>query len=116
MALIPLQQLPHDTQSTNTHECGSVVDDPDVKAIADKLGKDPAALLISWAVQRGTAVLPKGVTPSRIESNFQALNKLDRNQRYNFPFRWGIDVFGEVGAEETERRAEEHAAKQREGA
>jgi L-glyceraldehyde reductase len=106
------------------------------------LGKDPAALLISWAVQRGTAVLPKSVTSSRIESNFQgtvspllpsflyrerlivldfiipepefeALNKLDRNQRYNFPFRWGIDVFGEVGAEEVERRAEEHAAGQR---
>ena len=50
------------------------------------------------------------------DPEFEALNQLDRNQRYNFPFRWGIDVFGEVGAEETERRAEEHAAKQREGA
>ncbi|KNG90755.1 aldehyde reductase 1 [Aspergillus nomiae NRRL 13137] len=110
----------------NIYNAPRVVDDPAVKAIADKLGKDPAAVLISWAVQRGTAVLPKSVTPSRIESNFQdfiipdpefeALNQLDRNQRYNFPFRWGIDVFGEVGAEETERRAEEHAVKQREGA
>lgn len=96
-------------------------------------------MLISWAVQRGTAVLPKSVTPSRIESNFQgisvnthlyhwyltivdfiipdaefeALNKLDRNTRYNYPFRWGIDVFGELGAEEAERRAEEFAAKLR---
>ncbi|KAF5863666.1 hypothetical protein ETB97_009599 [Aspergillus alliaceus] len=110
----------------NIYNAPRVVDDPAVKEIATKLGKDPAALLISWAVQRGTAVLPKSVTPSRIESNFQdfiipdaefeALDKLDRNQRYNFPFRWGIDVFGEVGAEEAERRAEEHAAKQREGA
>lgn len=113
--------------------------------IAKKLGKDPAGLLISWAVQRGSSVLPKSVTPSRIESNFQCisfvhsltvnlrkpsiliiidftipdaefqtLNQLDRNQRYNYPFRWGIDVFGELGAEEAERRAEKHAAKQRE--
>ncbi|KAF7597223.1 hypothetical protein BBP40_008065 [Aspergillus hancockii] len=104
----------------NIYNAPRVVDDPSVKEIADKLGKDPAALLISWAVQRGTAVLPKSVTPSRIKSNFQdfiipepefeALNKLDRNQRYNFPFRWGIDVFGEVGDEEVVRRAEEHAA------
>ncbi|GJP87682.1 aldo-keto reductase [Aspergillus niger] len=100
-----------------------VIDDPQVQEIAKKLEKEPAQLLISWAVQRGTAVLPKSVTPSRIESNFQdfiipdaefeALNKLDRNTRYNYPFRWGIDVFGELGAEEAERRAEEFAAKLR---
>jgi L-glyceraldehyde reductase len=51
----------------------SVVDDPEVQKIATKLGKDPAAVLISWAVQRGTAVVPKSVTPSRIESNFQGM-------------------------------------------
>ncbi|KAL4787399.1 NADP-dependent oxidoreductase domain-containing protein [Aspergillus varians] len=103
-----------------------VIDDPTVQKIAKDLGKDQAAVLISWAVQRGTSVLPKSVTPSRIESNFQdfvipdaefeTLNKLDRNQRYNYPFRWGIDIFGELGAEEAERRAEENAAKQRETA
>ena len=38
---------------------------------------------------------------------------MDRNKRYNFPFRWGVDIFGEVGDEEVERRAEEHAAAQR---
>ncbi|KAL4810996.1 NADP-dependent oxidoreductase domain-containing protein [Aspergillus unguis] len=107
----------------NIYDAPRVVDDPTVKEIAGKLNQDPAAVLISWAVQRGTAVLPKSVTPSRILSNFkdfvipdaefEALNKLDRNQRYNYPFRWGIDVFGELGAEEAERRAEEHAAKQR---
>ncbi|KAL4966247.1 NADP-dependent oxidoreductase domain-containing protein [Aspergillus stella-maris] len=104
----------------NIYNAPRVVDDPIVQEIAADLQKDPAAVLISWAVQRGTAVLPKSVTTSRIESNFQdfvipdsefeALNKLDKNQRYNYPFRWGIDVFGELGAEEAERRAEEHAA------
>ncbi|KAJ5935237.1 hypothetical protein N7466_004784 [Penicillium verhagenii] len=107
----------------NTFNIPRVIDDPTVAEIAKKLNKDPAQLLISWAIQRGSAVLPKSVTPSRIESNFQdfvipdaefeALNNLDRNARYNYPFRWGVDVFGELGAEEAERRAEEHAATQR---
>ncbi|KAL3487528.1 NADP-dependent oxidoreductase domain-containing protein [Aspergillus germanicus] len=110
----------------NIYGVARVVDDPLVIDIANKLSKDPAAVLISWAVQRGTAALPKSVTPSRIESNFQdfiipdaefeALNRLDRNQRYNYPFRWGVDVFGELGAEEAERRAEVDAAKKREAA
>lgn len=48
------------------------------------------------------------------DAEFAALDQLDRNERYNYPFRWGIDVFGELGAAESERRAEEHAAGQRE--
>jgi L-glyceraldehyde reductase len=44
-----------------------------VEDIAKKLNKDPAQVLISWAIQRGSAVLPKSVTPSRIESNFQGM-------------------------------------------
>lgn len=58
----------------------SVVDDPTVVEIAKKLNKDPAILLISWAVQRGSAVLPKSVTPSRIESNFQG-----ESRQHNHP-------------------------------
>ncbi|PWY93576.1 aldo-keto reductase [Aspergillus sclerotioniger CBS 115572] len=110
----------------NIFDLPRVIDDPQVIEIAKKLNKDPAILLISWAAQRGTAVLPKSVTPSRIESNFkdfiipdaefEALNKLDRNTRYNYPFRWGIGIFGELGAEEAERRAEEFAVKLREEA
>ncbi|CAI7626731.1 unnamed protein product [Penicillium pancosmium] len=108
----------------NIYNLPRVVDDPTVVEVAKKLNKDPAILLISWAIQRGSAVLPKSVTPSRIESNFQdfvipdaefeALNQLDKNERYNYPFRWGVDVFEELGAAEAERRAEEHAAKLRE--
>ncbi|KAL4986084.1 NADP-dependent oxidoreductase domain-containing protein [Aspergillus falconensis] len=75
------------------------IDGPIVQEIGTDLNKEPAAVLISWAVQRGTAVLPKSVTPSSIKSNFkdfiipdskfEALNKLDRNQRYNYPLRGG---------------------------
>ncbi|KAJ6084202.1 hypothetical protein N7486_011002 [Penicillium sp. IBT 16267x] len=114
---------PYGPLRNNTYGIPRVIDDPTVAEIAKKLNKDPAQLLISWAIQRGSAVLPKSVTPSRIESNFEdfiipdadyeALNKLNRNARYNYPFRWGVDVFAELGAEEAERRAEEHAASQR---
>lgn len=47
------------------------------------------------------------------DAEFNALNQLDRHERYNYPFRWGIDVFDELGVKEAERRVEEHAAKLR---
>lgn len=66
-------------------------------------------MLVQWAVQRGTAVLPKSVTPSRIEANFQdfelpaeavaRIDALDRGKRYNFPIRLGVDIFGECDEE-----------------
>jgi L-glyceraldehyde reductase len=81
------------------------VDDEAVVAIAKRLGKQPAQVLIQWAAQRGTVVLPKSVTPQRIADNFEdfelpqdvfeEINKLDRNHRYNFPIRLGVDIFGE---------------------
>ncbi|KAA8572248.1 hypothetical protein EYC84_002874 [Monilinia fructicola] len=78
---------------------------PLVVSLAKGLGKQPAQLLISWAVQRGTIVLPKSVTPERIKDNFQdfelpedvfqKISSLDRNHRYNFPARLGVDIFDE---------------------
>ena len=85
------------------------VDDAKVLEIAKKLSKDPGQVLVSWGVQRGHIVLPKSVTASRITSNFQdflipkeqffELNALERHKRFNFPARWGFDIFDEVGQE-----------------
>ncbi|KAF6831489.1 GCY [Colletotrichum musicola] len=93
------------------------VDDPLVGEQGKKLGADGGQLLASWGVQRGTVVLPKSVTPSRIESNFQvrelpadafeALNGLERNKRFNWQTRWGFDIFQELGEEEVKRVARE---------
>ncbi|OCH92819.1 hypothetical protein OBBRIDRAFT_790840 [Obba rivulosa] len=82
---------------------------PQVKAIAAELGLTPAQVLISWQVQRGTIVLPKSVTPSRIEENFQIFElpealfvKLERAAQSHPPQRvgnpskqWGLpfDIF-----------------------
>lgn len=93
------------------------VDDPLVGELSKKLGIDGGQLLASWGVQRGTVVLPKSVTPSRIESNFKVqelpedvfaqLNGLERNKRFNWQTRWGFDIFQELGEEEVKRVAQE---------
>lgn len=95
------------------------VDDPLVHEVAGRLGMDPGVVLGSWGVQRGTVVLPKSVTPSRIASNllvkelpedaFAQLNSLERHKRFNFPGRWGYDIFDEVGEEAVQQMAKESA-------
>ena len=89
----------------NIYNLPKALDDTIVVEVAGKLGKSPAQVLIQWAVQRGTVVLPKSVTPSRLVENFEdfeipkdsfdRITALDRNHRYNFPLRLGVDVFGE---------------------
>ena len=48
-----------------------LLDDPVIVAIARRLGKTPAQVVLAWAVQRGTAFLTTSVTPSRIRENFE---------------------------------------------
>ncbi|RAK95924.1 Aldo/keto reductase [Aspergillus ibericus CBS 121593] len=91
------------------------VDDPLVHRVANELSLDPGPLLASWGVQRGTVVLSKSVTPSRIAANLQVrqlpeaafaqLNSLERHKRFNFPGHWGYDIFEEVGEEAVRQTA-----------
>jgi diketogulonate reductase-like aldo/keto reductase len=46
-----------------------LLDDPVIVAIARRLGKTPAQVVLAWAIQRGTAFLTTSVTPSRIREN-----------------------------------------------
>ncbi len=48
----------------------SVVDDPVIAAIAQRVHKTPAQVALAWAVQRGTAFLTTSTKPTRIQENF----------------------------------------------
>jgi 2,5-diketo-D-gluconate reductase A len=50
---------------------GGVLDDQVIAAIAERLGRSPAQVVLRWHVERGNIVFPKSTTPSRIEENFE---------------------------------------------
>src|SRR3954468_1637684 len=47
-----------------------LLDDPVITAIARRINKTPAQVLLAWAIQRGTALLTTSKTPGRIRENF----------------------------------------------
>jgi diketogulonate reductase-like aldo/keto reductase len=47
-----------------------LVEDPVITAIAKRVNKTPAQVLLAWAIQRGTALLTTSKTPTRIKENF----------------------------------------------
>ncbi|XP_038221005.1 aldo-keto reductase family 1 member B1-like isoform X2 [Zerene cesonia] len=71
-----------------------LMEDPKLKAIAERLGKTVAQVLIRYQIDRGVIVIPKSVNKSRIASNFavfdfklseedvQLINSFDCNGRF----------------------------------
>ncbi len=48
-----------------------LLEDPVITAIARRVNKTPAQVLLAWAIQRGTALLTTSKTPGRIKENFE---------------------------------------------
>jgi 2,5-diketo-D-gluconate reductase A len=59
------------TQAWSPIAKGGVLDDPVITAIADRLDKSPAQVVLRWHIQRGNIVFPKSTTPARIKENFE---------------------------------------------
>jgi 2,5-diketo-D-gluconate reductase A len=53
---------------------GDLLKEDVVTSVAQELGKDPAQVVLRWHVQLGNIVIPKSVTPSRIESNIDVFD------------------------------------------
>ncbi|XP_028786392.1 aldose reductase-like [Neltuma alba] len=51
-----------------------LIHDPTVDGIAQKLNRTPAQVLVRWAIQRGTSVIPKSAHPERIKENIDVFN------------------------------------------
>jgi 2,5-diketo-D-gluconate reductase A len=72
---------------------GEVLDDPTLTAVAEGYDRTPGQVVIRWHIQLGNVVIPKSVTPERIEENFRvfdfelsqdemaAIDALDANER-----------------------------------
>ncbi|WP_166823471.1 aldo/keto reductase [Thalassoroseus pseudoceratinae] len=75
----------------------SVMNLPEIKAIAESHGRSPAQVVLRWGVQRGTAIVPKTSKPERLKENIslfdfeltnqemQTIASLNRNRRFNDP-------------------------------
>ena len=53
---------------------GSTLEDATIKAIAAAHGKAPAQVMLRWHLQQGRQAIPKSVTPSRIQENFDVFD------------------------------------------
>ena len=79
------------------------LEDPVVTAIAARVGKTPAQVLLAWAVQRGTALLTTPKSAVRAKENFNIsslpedvldeINRIQTRQRLNPVVQTGIPGF-----------------------
>ena len=53
---------------------GRLIDDPVIGEVAAKHGKSSAQVMVRWSLQLGNIVLPKSVTPERIEHNIDVFD------------------------------------------
>ena len=91
----------------NMAETGeSVLEQPVVRAAANRLGRTPAQVVLRWGVQRGTAVIPKTSQPGRLRENkalfdfeltdeeMVAIAALNCDRRFNDPGHFCEEAFG----------------------
>jgi alcohol dehydrogenase (NADP+) len=80
-----------------------LLEDPVISAIAARVGKTPAQVLLAWAVQRGTALLTTPRSAARARENFDIsalpqdaldeINRIQTRQRLNQVVTTGVPGF-----------------------
>ena len=80
-----------------------LLEDPVILAVAARVGKTPAQVLLAWAVQRGTALLTTPKTATRARENFDIsalpedafneINRIQTRQRLNPVVKTGVPGF-----------------------
>jgi diketogulonate reductase-like aldo/keto reductase len=81
-----------------------VIDDPVITAIAQRVHKTPAQVVLAWAIQRGTAFLTTSTKPQRIRENFdisslpedamrEIRERITTNVRFNAVVETGVPGF-----------------------
>jgi len=68
------EQLDIVTEAWSPLGQGLELEDPAIVAIAEAHGKTAAQAIIRWHLQLGNVVIPKSVTPERIEQNFDVFD------------------------------------------
>ena len=59
------------TQAWSPIAQGGVLDDPLITAIAQRLNRSSAQVVLRWHIQRASIVFPKTTTPARMKENFE---------------------------------------------
>ena len=82
------------------HNQEVLIEDPKVLAIAQKHNKTASQVLLRWAIQRNTIVIPKSLSPEHLKANLDifdfeltqddmtTLTQMDRKLRYVDPWEW----------------------------
>jgi alcohol dehydrogenase (NADP+) len=96
IVLLAFAPLGHGTSS-------GLLEDAVIAAVAARVGKTPAQVLIAWAIQRGTAVLTTTKTPARARENFDVsalpedafyeISGIQTRQRLNTVVKTGVPGF-----------------------
>merc|ERR1712217_478691 len=80
-----------------TTPADSCLEEPVVQSIAQVHGLTPAQVVLRWAVQRGTAIVPKTTKPARMRENLDlfgfslskeemgSIDALNKDRRFNDP-------------------------------
>jgi len=81
-------------------EGAPVLKEQTLQSIAKKYERTPAQIALKWAIQRGTIVIPKSASESRVKENFelddlelseedmQAITALDQQKIFVNPIKW----------------------------